>query len=80
MKNHYRYKVLQKASNNGRKIVTNLMEVFFTRDDLAVSCAMGIRTAHNRYLKKVNGTELTNSVLNDVINTKCATARQSLKK
>ena len=39
--------VLQKASNNGREIVTTLMEVFFTRDVLAVFCAMGIRTTHN---------------------------------
>ncbi|XP_069137448.1 uncharacterized protein [Argopecten irradians] len=96
--------VVQKAGNNPRKLVINLLEVFFSKETLAVSSAKGQRSAHNnksaektsalppavvtaikgytiKHLKKPTGQcSLSDAVMNDVINSKCATARRAILK
>ena len=91
-----------KAGTNPRLLIGALLEVFFSKEVLAVSSAKGKRPAYNNktgetsmalpesvvsaikqytliQFKKPSGEPcLSESAMNDIINTKCATARRSL--
>ena len=91
-----------RANNQPRKMLINMLDIFFTRETLAISSAKGTRVAHNNKMdaqskplnaivlsalkefilktfKKSNGEPcLTESVFNEVVNNKCATARRAL--
>lgn len=94
--------VKQTGAANPRKMTIALLDVLFTKEQLARSSAKGSKKAHNasfvsmplpgvatqalkefvlNSFKKDNGEPcLSDPVFNDIINSKCATARRSLNR